>query len=232
MNHSTISVSDEQYEGLSAEWALCNPFAAGIQNLMRNGVLQEHVSPRTDTATPAINKVVIFLSQFVPESKSQIQCLAWNLPGGETKEWTQKLFLLRVRWLRSLERGEISRPLLSQSEVDELAELQVYSRDRLRSLYSIEKLKVVDFFLTLNSFLVKLLFEACTVLRRFFPEEILSLVHRIDPEVSNDEKLLLYVKTRSPVKETLELLDEFEEVWWIDNLNRANNKLLIDIEFI
>ncbi len=232
MSSSTISVSDGQYKGLSAEWALCSSFAAGIQNLIQNGAFQEHLIPRTDTGTPAIDKVVVFLSQFVSESKSQLHCLAWNLPGGESREWAQKFFLLRVRWLRSLERGELSRPLLSQSEVDELAELQIYSRKRLQSLYSIKEFQVVDFFLNHYPFLVQILIEAYDALRKFFPEDKLRLEYRIDPEVSDDEKLLLYVETRAPVEETLEQLDEFEEEWWIDNLSRADNKLLIDVEFL
>jgi hypothetical protein len=42
----------------------------------------------------------------------------------------------------------------------------------------------------------------------------------------------LYVETRAPVEETLKQLDEFEEEWWIDNLSRADNRLLIDVEFL
>lgn len=82
-----------------------------------------------------------------------------------------------------------------------------------------------------HRFLPSLLKEACYWLDRQFPssERVLELIS--DPEVDDDQQLVLSVVSQLSPAESLKRLDRFDNEWWLDAMSRARNKLCITLEF-
>ena len=86
-------------------------------------------------------------------------------------------------------------------------------------------------FLAEHNFLVPLVLEALANLRQTFGEgavPVLSLV--IDPEDEDFEELFISIITDKPTDEALDLLDQFDEEWFVDVLPETKNRLNVTIE--
>ncbi len=91
----------------------------------------------------------------------------------------------------------------------------------------------VDVFLKCYPFLLLLLKESVDPLREIFGDEtMLSVSVETDPEVEDWEYLVIAVRTTLPADQAQAQLDAFDAAWWLDNLPRAQGKLLFTLEFV
>jgi len=91
----------------------------------------------------------------------------------------------------------------------------------------------VDAFLKRYPFLVRLLKESAEPCRRHFGETaLLSVTVENDPEVESWEYLVIAVQTALPADQAQAQLDAFDAAWWLENLPRAQGKLLFTLEFV
>lgn len=103
----------------------------------------------------------------------------------------------------------------------------------LASEYEIRNPAEVAAFIGKNLFLLNLLEEIPAQIRKYFgAEQKLVLQFFLDPEDASWQRLHVLVPTRLKYKEARPLMDKFSEEWWLDNLIRADSKLLILRELI
>ena len=53
----------------------------------------------------------------------------------------------------------------------------------------------------------------------------------LNPETQTPEYLILTIMTDLDVDEAVQRLDKFDEIWWLDNLQRANGLIMVDVGF-
>jgi hypothetical protein len=73
--------------------------------------------------------------------------------------------------------------------------------------------------------------EALSIIRRLFGSEtviFLSLV--VDPEDEDFEELFISIVSDKPTDEALNLLDRFDEEWFVDVLPQTKNLLNVTVE--
>jgi len=230
-NHSTIPIPEERLSGILADLALCGTYSEGIGPLTQPAMTSGDLHHDRSGYTADFDRALYFSGQ-MPSGARQFNCKVWRLRENDHRQWAQKILSLHVRWLRSEEAGDVSRPLLTPAEVDDLLTSPSGVSESLESLYANADFPDVSKFVIDNPYLATLLKEAHGALRKIFPENRLRLEHRIDPEVPEDEKLFVWVETRASVEDALAQLDDFEDRWWLDNLEKAHGKLLIDVEFV
>lgn len=102
------------------------------------------------------------------------------------------------------------------------------SIEMLERVYTFQGYMNITTYLKNNYFLIPILFEALGEIENYFPnaKNILEVVRDSD---SNQEKLFL--KIMSSAHNSLELLDELDENWWLDTLPRTKLKMNIDLEY-
>lgn len=106
---------------------------------------------------------------------------------------------------------------------NELAELE--------RLYSMRNPLRVRRFLGEHSFLAALLVSAYDATTRYFAPLSLVLEVIADPEISNDEQLVLFVSVQLKPAEAFTRLQRFDNEWWLDALGEARGHLCISLEF-
>lgn len=100
----------------------------------------------------------------------------------------------------------------------------------LEQLYTFDSVDEVRSFLSTNPFLVPLLYEAYSYIRRYFPDAQLLLEVIADTEVADWVTLFLHIISSQPEK-ALDKLHEFEQDYWLDNLDRSQNKLSFSVGY-
>jgi hypothetical protein len=83
-------------------------------------------------------------------------------------------------------------------------------------------------FLEAHPFLSPLVREAQVKIKEYFPLSKLTLKVFTDSE---DNYLTLLIATTLSVKEAIKKLDQFDEDWWMYNMDRARGKFSINLEF-
>lgn len=81
-------------------------------------------------------------------------------------------------------------------------------------------------------FLISLLLEASPRISKHFPGKEICLQVIADPEVAEDEQLMVLVIETSSPEEVYDRLERFDNEWWIGAVDRAKGKLCIDVEFV
>jgi len=102
----------------------------------------------------------------------------------------------------------------------------------LERLYALRRRAEIIKFLEENPFLFPLLQEAHEQIRNYFgklAQVVLEVV--TDPEVTGDQELVIFVRTKLPPEEAVKQLEELDEKWWLDVPANARKKLCIDVEF-
>lgn len=102
----------------------------------------------------------------------------------------------------------------------------------LEQVYTLRERAEVMPFLERYPFLTSLLLEAYSKVKEYFPDSQAFLEIVGDPEETDDDQLVLFIATNSDPDEALERLDQFDENWWLDALDRAQGKLGISVEFV
>lgn len=91
----------------------------------------------------------------------------------------------------------------------------------------------VDRFLTKNAFLVKVLNESVPTLQKHFGDEVkVQLEIFSDPDKTTEQELFARVLTRLSAAEALDLLDLFDEDWWLDASPDAKCLLNFGLRYI
>lgn len=88
-------------------------------------------------------------------------------------------------------------------------------------------------FIAKHTMLEALLVQARDQLERQFGRDAhidLKVVH--DPEDASVEQLFGYIKTKLPVREALERLDNFDKAWFLGVLDQTGGLLNFDVEFV
>jgi hypothetical protein len=80
--------------------------------------------------------------------------------------------------------------------------------------------------------LVALLNESYKEIRKYFPTENLKLELVSDREIAEDQQLFVYVCTSMSVTDALQKLDEFDQRWWLERIDRANGLLNFNLRFV
>jgi hypothetical protein len=108
--------------------------------------------------------------------------------------------------------------------------LSLFDIKLLKRAYSFYNESEIELHLCENPYLVSLLFKAYSRIMEFFLGSRLILEVISNPEEDNDSQLVLYISTNLKPEIALKKLDEFDEQWWLNNLQCARGKLCIDIE--
>jgi hypothetical protein len=95
----------------------------------------------------------------------------------------------------------------------------------------IRKPQVVKEFLEENAFLIPLIEESRAKVAEYFGAETpLALEVRFHPDDGLSE-LFLYIKSALPVSEAMEILDRLAWDWWLDEMPRARNRMMISLGY-
>jgi hypothetical protein len=98
--------------------------------------------------------------------------------------------------------------------------------------YLFRNKKQVFAFIQENPYLIDLLVDAYQKIQYFFSsctEVFLQIVG--EPESSNDKQLIAWISLSLNPDEAIARLDQFDEEWWLDEMERAQDKLCFTIEF-
>lgn len=102
----------------------------------------------------------------------------------------------------------------------------------IENLFTLRGEQEVDSFIKKNFFLVSLLTEARTEIKKYFPKSqlFLELIH--DPDEVDPDQLFLYISTELSPREARPVLKQFDNDWWLAALGRAQGKLCISLEYL
>jgi|GEM_PF-608970 hypothetical protein len=101
----------------------------------------------------------------------------------------------------------------------------------LEQLYAFRKPTETLHFLEANPFLVPLLQEAYANIRKYFPYSELFLEVITDPEAIDEKQLVVFIAVEQNPDEASQALDQLDENWWLDAMERVQDKLCITLEF-
>ena len=101
----------------------------------------------------------------------------------------------------------------------------------IEKLYIFREANDVTSFLEENPFLIPLLLEAYIHLKEYFPDSDVVLEVVNTSEVVGEEELIAFIVVKQDSEKASLDLDRFDEHWWLDNMDRAEDKLCIALEF-
>src|SRR6266566_842167 len=101
----------------------------------------------------------------------------------------------------------------------------------LEQLYEFRKPAEVSHFLEANPSLTPLLREAFTHIRRYFLSSKLFLEVVADSEAIDEEQLVVFVSANHDPDEASGALNQLDEDWWLDAMEKVQDKLCITLEF-
>ncbi len=105
--------------------------------------------------------------------------------------------------------------------------------EHLAQDFIIKKPKEVGEFVSENLYLLDLLEEIPSRIYNYFgANQQLELRVSHEPEFPNSSELWVDILTKLSAKEATQILDKFDADWWLENMERANSKLNITLEFI
>ncbi len=110
--------------------------------------------------------------------------------------------------------------------------LQAFVKQYL-SEYEVENVERVTEFLFENHSLTDLLLEVPMQIRTYFGDnQRLKLEVLTEPDFPASKELWVEVLTALSAKEARQIMDTFDEKWWFDNMDRADCKLSIGLEYV
>jgi len=101
----------------------------------------------------------------------------------------------------------------------------------LEQLYDFRKPTEVSQFLEGNLFLIPLLREAYIHIRKYFQSSKLFLEIVADPEAIDEKQLVLFIVASHNPDEASESLNKLDKDWWLEAMERSQDKLCITLEF-
>ena len=98
--------------------------------------------------------------------------------------------------------------------------------------FTITNSGMVKPFLKKNGFLLDLILASRTKIAEYFSGATPLALYLAQYPDEGHEELYLLIQTKLSAKESLPVLDRFEEEWWLDALPRAKCKMTIKLEYI
>ncbi len=109
-----------------------------------------------------------------------------------------------------------------------LAQINVLARE-----YEIRNPSKVAEFLSENIFLLDLLKVMPGKLKKFFGKNVKLAVELFaEPEMPSSKEIFVLVLTKEGATKARLKMDEFDEKWWLENMDRANCKLNVSLEYV
>lgn len=102
----------------------------------------------------------------------------------------------------------------------------------LLPVFSLRNQEEVKSFLVEHPSLISVLRETQIEIRHFFPQAQIFLEVVSDPEDSAIVQLGILIRSDLNPEAVYQQLQEFEENWWLDNLDRAKGAILVNLEFL
>ena len=103
----------------------------------------------------------------------------------------------------------------------------------LRSKFETLNFEEIKKFLSRNRFLIGLLEEIPDGIYQYFSDSPkLALKVSYEPEFPNSSELWIEILTKLSAKEATNLLEKFDEKWWLENMEKGNGKVNITVKFI
>jgi hypothetical protein len=96
---------------------------------------------------------------------------------------------------------------------------------------TLETTSPVPAFLEKYPSLISLLPEIRRKLRDYFPDSPVSLDVAADPDEADREQLVVAVATHLTPSDAVGRLGQFDRDWWLDNLDRAQGRVCVDVAF-
>jgi len=109
---------------------------------------------------------------------------------------------------------------------------QLKAAQQLERLYQLRNPEEVWHFLEMHQYLVPLLVEAHDYIKKYFPTADRVLRYAPDPEIVNEEQLILYIATNQDVDEAHEVMEQFDHDWWSKAGDQADDDLCIMLRFV
>ena len=103
---------------------------------------------------------------------------------------------------------------------------------QIEQLYRLRNAEDVWHFLETHQYLAPLLIEAHGHIRKYFPTADLVLRYVPDPEIANEEQLMLCIVTEQDVDEAHEVMEQFDHDWWPKAGDQADDDLCIMLRFV
>ncbi len=104
---------------------------------------------------------------------------------------------------------------------------------QVESLFVYQDYMSVSTYLHKHSFLVPLILEAYSQITQRFLGFQYHLGLEVSQEATSDEEALyLLICTVSSCEEVQPLLTKLDEEWWLDEVERADGQLTIDVEYL
>jgi len=104
-------------------------------------------------------------------------------------------------------------------------------REQLAHWYTLDAAGAAAAFLDAHPFLTPLLLEAYPVLVQHFPQAELSLEVECDPEGWNWCDLAATINPGCEPTEAVTRLEQFDQAWWLGQLDRAQGLLVITVDY-
>ena len=101
----------------------------------------------------------------------------------------------------------------------------------LEQVYDVRKPAEVSRFLKEHPYLTPFLSEAYSHIRKYFQSSKLFLEVVADPEAIDEEQLVVFIAVNHDPDEASEALNRLDRDWWLDAMERAQDKLTITLEF-
>jgi hypothetical protein len=138
---------------------------------------------------------------------------------------TNSLLYIEAKTIRNFPFSGISR------RSSEPIRQAVKDTDEALGQFSLREGAEVRRFIGRSQSLLDLLSEARSHLSTYFPGSKLALRVITDPESVDDCQLVLFIMTNLAPENALSRLQQFDDAWWVDALDRAQGKLCITLEF-
>ena len=103
--------------------------------------------------------------------------------------------------------------------------------DLLETQYRINDRDRIESFLRENVFLLDLLGQIYTKTEKYICFSKIFLEVVADPESENDKQLVVSVLPDMDPVEADKRLDQFDDEWWLDQIDQTKGKLCITLEF-
>lgn len=99
--------------------------------------------------------------------------------------------------------------------------------------YNVSNIDDVKKFVEKHTFLIALLAEIPERVSNFFGSvKGLDLRLISDKEFKDSSELSIRILTNLKAKDAMDILDKFDEEWWLDNISRAKNRINVSLEFV
>jgi hypothetical protein len=103
---------------------------------------------------------------------------------------------------------------------------------RLGRIYNLSSSSKLLRFFDENRALIPVVIEAHEELKKRFPSEEFTLEVVSDPEADGCDELFAYILTSLPVEDALQRLNDLDEEWFLNQLDRTNGLFNFNLRFI